>query len=58
MEKIIRVVVVDDQYVSRGFFEIQMRMSRGYELAPPSPGQSRPSPTAWRIRWTWSSWIS
>ena len=28
-----RVVVVDDQYVSRSFFEIQVQMSRRYELA-------------------------
>ena len=27
------VVVVDDQYVSRSFFEIQLQMSKGYELA-------------------------
>lgn len=27
------VVVADDQYVSRSFFEIQVQMSRGYELA-------------------------
>ena len=27
------VVVVDDQYVSRSFFEIQVQMSKGYELA-------------------------
>ena len=27
------VVVVDDQYVSRSFFEIQVQMSRSYELA-------------------------
>jgi len=33
MEKKNRVVVVDDQYVSRSFFEIQVQMSRGYELA-------------------------
>ncbi len=33
MEKKIRVVVVDDQYVSRSFFEIQVQMSKGYELA-------------------------
>ena len=26
-------VVVDDQYVSRSFFEIQVQMSKGYELA-------------------------
>ena len=28
-----RVVVVDDQYVSRGFFEIQVQMSLRYDLA-------------------------
>ena len=28
-----RVVVVDDQYVSRSFFEIQVQMSKRYELA-------------------------
>ena len=33
MEKRINVVVVDDQYVSRSFFEIQVQMSKGYELA-------------------------
>ena len=27
-----RVLVVDDQYVSRGFFELQVKMSNGYEL--------------------------
>ena len=33
LEKKIRVVVVDDQYVSRSFFEIQVQMSKGYKLA-------------------------
>ena len=33
MEKKYSVVVVDDQYVSRSFFEIQVQMSKGYELA-------------------------
>ncbi len=33
LEKKIRVVVADDQYVSRSFFEIQVRMSKGYDLA-------------------------
>ena len=33
LEKRINVVVVDDQYVSRSFFEIQVQMSKGYELA-------------------------
>ena len=33
MEKRMSVVVVDDQYVSRSFFEIQVQMSRSYELA-------------------------
>ena len=33
MEKRYRVVVVDDQYVSRSFFEIQVQMSKCYELA-------------------------
>ena len=33
MKKKYQVVVVDDQYVSRSFFEIQVQMSRGYELA-------------------------
>ncbi len=33
MEKRASVVVVDDQYVSRSFFEIQVQMSRGYVLA-------------------------
>lgn len=33
MHRKANVVVVDDQYVSRGFFEIQVQMSRQYELA-------------------------
>ena len=33
MEKKYNVVVVDDQYVSRSFFEIHVRMSKGYDLA-------------------------
>jgi len=33
LEKRMSVVVVDDQYVSRSFFEIQVQMSRSYELA-------------------------
>ena len=33
MEKRYRVVVVDDQYVSRSFFEIQVQMSKCYDLA-------------------------
>ena len=33
LEKKYSVVVVDDQYVSRSFFEIQVQMSKGYELA-------------------------
>ena len=33
LEKKIKVVVVDDQYVSRSFFEIQVQMSKGYALA-------------------------
>ncbi|MBQ1312036.1 MAG: response regulator transcription factor [Blautia sp.] len=32
MEEKIKVVVVDDQYVARSFFEIQVQMSRRYEL--------------------------
>ena len=32
-EKEHNVVVVDDQYVSRSFFEIQVQMSKGYRLA-------------------------
>lgn len=32
LSKKARVVVVDDQYVSRSFFEIQVQMSKGYEL--------------------------
>ena len=33
MEKKYNVVVVDDQYVSRSFFEIHVGMSKGYTLA-------------------------
>ena len=33
MEKKYNVAVVDDQYVSRSFFEIHVGMSKGYELA-------------------------
>jgi DNA-binding NarL/FixJ family response regulator len=33
LEKKSSVVVVDDQYVSRSFFEIQVQMSKGYALA-------------------------
>ena len=33
MEKECSVVVVDDQYVSRSFFEIHVGMSKGYALA-------------------------
>ena len=52
-----RVVVVDDQYVPRSLFEIQVQMSKGYELAAsPFPARSRPSPFAWNTKWTWSSW--
>ena len=49
-------LVVDDQYMSRSSFEIQAQMSKGYELAAPSPERSRPSPSVTltqRIRLSW-----
>lgn len=32
MDEKVKVLVVDDQYVARGFFEIQVQMSKKYEL--------------------------
>ncbi|MBQ8024853.1 MAG: response regulator transcription factor [Oscillospiraceae bacterium] len=33
MSETAKVLVVDDQYISRGFFEMQVQMSKSYELA-------------------------
>ena len=32
MNEKVKVLVVDDQYVARSFFEMQVRMSKNYEL--------------------------
>ena len=53
MSEKVRVLVVDDQYVARSFFEIHVQMNRDYELAASWRRRSRPSPTARSTRWTW-----